>query len=232
MLRLAPPMWRRARLRPACDDCDDDAAMAQSRRASDCGHHDEAVVDWHSCVGTTGSARQPSGGDVPAGVMRSWISARVLEDWLRQDRLDGISDGYCDLLVRVQRLLRALKLSFCCCRAFSWVALSAGAQWVGAVDDDGCRGDSGSVVLSCFWSNNLPSFVFLFLKYRPCPRMLCSHSAAVGLSVGSHSQLGLLFMGAWISRWELGPRWDTGLTSRLLGAVREPYPSNLCLTYS
>ena len=37
--------------------------------------------------------------------------------------------------------------SFCCCRAFSWVALSAGAQWVGAVDDDGCRGDSGAQLL-------------------------------------------------------------------------------------
>ena len=83
--------------------------------------------------------------------MWSRILARVLEGWLRQDRPDGISDGYCDLLGCVQRLLRAptktLIHSAAVGRAFSWVALSAGAQWVGAVDDDGCRGDSGAQLL-------------------------------------------------------------------------------------
>ena len=33
------------------------------------------------------------------------------------------------------------------CRAFSWDALSAGAQRAGAVDDGGCRGDSGTQLL-------------------------------------------------------------------------------------
>ena len=144
-------MWRWARLRSGCDDGGDDATIAQSLQPSDCGRYGATIVDWHSRVGPTGSARQPSWGGVPAGVMWSRILARVLEDWLRQDRPDGISDGYCDLLGCVQRLLRAptktLIHSAAVGRAFSWVALSAGAQWVGAVDDDGCRGDSGAQLL-------------------------------------------------------------------------------------
>ena len=102
MLRLASPMWRRARLRPGCDDGDDDTTIAQSYQDSDCGRHGATFIVWYSRFGPTDSARHPSWGDVPAGVMRSWNSARALAIWLRQCRLGGAWDACCDRFGRTQ----------------------------------------------------------------------------------------------------------------------------------
>ena len=94
---------------------------------------------------------------MPAGVMWSRILARVLEDWLRQDRLDGISDGYCDLLVRVQRLLRTSSKTLILLLVS--VVLSAGSHFqlgLSGLGRSTMMGAEATVVLNCCWSNNLP----------------------------------------------------------------------------
>ena len=52
-------------------------------------------------------------------------------------------------------------------------------------------GAEAIVALNCCRSNSLPSLIFLFSKLQSCPRTICCHSIAAGLSAGSHSQLGL-----------------------------------------
>ena len=354
-------MWRRARLRPGCDDGDDDTTIAQSYQDSDCGRHGATFIVWYSRFGPTDSARHPSWGDLPAGVMRSWNSARALAIWLRQCRLGGAWDACCDRFGRTQRLLRAPTLSHHNCRAFSWGASSAGALWAWAVDDDGCRDDSGARLLlehrsvvvgllvleastvsedhllslySCralSWDVSSAGALWawavdddgcrddsgarLLMEHRSVVIGLlvleastlsedhlfsiysCQAFCWVALSAGasdpgvvksqqSGSRLMLLSMqyssvvcfvptealvvcadehvsrilhgltagatlqlersglrstshtgvGSLLDLTDLegcfGARWDTRLTSRVLGAAREPYPSNLCLTYS
>ena len=104
--------------------------------------------------------------------------------------------------------------SFCCCRAFSWVALSAGAQWVGAVDDDGCRGDSGAQLLLEQQSAVVRLLVLeVSTVSEDALLSLCSCLSGF-LSWGSHS------LSQWgYSSWEYGSpdgSWDLDGTRDLL----------------